>query len=211
MTKPLHVFLATANPGKAREFGRLLGPALSVEALPASISMPAETEESFAANARLKAESVAGALNGTLAVLADDSGLEVAILGGRPGVVSARFAGEGATDEENVSKLLGELGEEQDRRARFVCALCLVLPGTLAAGAGLKTIEVEGVLDGQITLSPRGSDGFGYDPVFLPAGWEVTLAEADPLDKDGVSHRGAACRALLKRLLELRLLGTAGS
>jgi non-canonical purine NTP pyrophosphatase (RdgB/HAM1 family) len=206
VTGPLRVVLATANPGKAREFGRLLGPAMVVESLPASVCMPAETETSCGANARLKAESVFGALGGAVAVLADDSGIEVERLGGRPGVLSARFAGEGATDEDNVCKLLVELADEQERGARFVCSLCLVLPDLLARSAGVKTIEVEGVLRGQITLVPKGDDGFGYDPVFLPAGWGSTLAEAGPADKDGVSHRGAACRALMSRLSELRLL-----
>jgi XTP/dITP diphosphohydrolase len=206
VTTSLRVVLATGNPGKAREFGRLLGPAVSVEPPPASVFMPAETEETFAANARLKAEWVATALEDVAAVLADDSGLEVAGLGGRPGVLSARFAGEGATDEENVSKLLGELRAEKDRSARFVCALCLVLPPAVAEVAGLRTIEVEGVVEGHITLASRGADGFGYDPVFLPKGWTSTLAEADPGDKDQVSHRGAACRALLGRLWELHLL-----
>ena len=142
-----------------------------------------------------------------MAVLADDSGLEVARLGGRPGVLSARFAGEGATDQENVAKLLDELGQDQDRSARFVCCLCLALPEALAESAGTLYVEVEGVLDGQITGPGAGSDGFGYDPVFVPAGWDLTLAEAEPADKDSVSHRGAACRALLGRLSELHLTG----
>jgi XTP/dITP diphosphohydrolase len=139
-------------------------------------------------------------------VLADDSGLEVAKLAGRPGVLSARFAGDGATDEENLAKLLYELREEQDRSARFVCRLCLILTDPLARRAGVGSLEAEGVLDGRITWSPRGSDGFGYDPVFLPAGWDLTLAEADPADKDGVSHRGMASRALVRRMLELDLM-----
>jgi XTP/dITP diphosphohydrolase len=206
VTEPLRLVLATGNPGKAREFGRLLGPRLSVESMPASVAMPPETGTTFAANARLKAEAVAAALGGGIAVLADDSGLEVAGLGGRPGVLSARYAGERATDEENVSKLMRELGDEHDRKARFVCSLCLVLPESVAERAGAKSIEVEGVLEGQITPAPQGSDGFGYDPVFLPAGRELTLAEAEPADKDSVSHRGAACRALLRRLLDLHLL-----
>jgi XTP/dITP diphosphohydrolase len=207
VTEPLSLVLATGNSGKAREFARLLGPLVTVEALPNSIVMPVETEQTFAANSRLKAESVALALGGSAAVLADDSGLQVERLDGRPGVLSARYAGEMATDEMNVSKLLSELGEDGNRRARFVCSLCLVLPGPLAQQAGMGFLEVEGLLEGQITETPRGNDGFGYDPVFLPDGWALTLAEADPLDKDRVSHRGAACRALLRRLTELDLLG----
>ena len=141
-----------------------------------------------------------------MAVLADDSGLQVKRLGGRPGVLSARYAGENAADEENVAKLLEELGQEQDRSARFVCCLCLVLPLPLVERAGTTRLEVGGVLEGRITWFPRGSDGFGYDPVFLPAGWTLTLAEAEPANKDSVSHRGAASRALLRRMMELHLV-----
>jgi non-canonical purine NTP pyrophosphatase (RdgB/HAM1 family) len=206
VTGALRVVLATKNPGKVREFGRLLGPSLAVEALPTTVIMPEETGLDFAANARLKAESVATALGRGVAVLADDSGLEVATLGGRPGVLSARYAGTSASDHDNVTKLMDELGGTQDRQARFVCCLCLELPDDLAAQAGARRIEVEGVLSGQIALSPRGDDGFGYDPVFVPAGWAVTLAEADPADKDSVSHRGAATRALLGRLSDRSLL-----
>jgi XTP/dITP diphosphohydrolase len=173
--------------------------------------MPAETGQTFAANARLKADAVAEALGETVTVLADDSGLEVAKLGGRPGVLSARFAGEAATDEENVAKLLDQMGDEQDRSACFVCSLCLVLPRTLADRAGSRFVEVQSVLDGRITWFPQGSDGFGYDPVFVPAGWTLTLAEAEPAEKDGVSHRGAASRTLLRRLLELHLLDGQGA
>jgi non-canonical purine NTP pyrophosphatase (RdgB/HAM1 family) len=210
VTDPLRVVLATGNAGKAREFSRLLGPVFSVEALPDGIVMPVETGQTFAANARLKAEAVAKALGGSVVVLADDSGLEVAILGGRPGVLSARFAGEVATDRQNVTKLLDEMSEASNRTARFVCSLCLVLPEALATRAATESVEVEGVLEGDITLSPRGTDGFGYDPVFLPVGWPLTLAEAAPTDKDGVSHRGAASRALLARLAELKITGTQG-
>ncbi len=205
MTAPLRVILATRNAGKAREFDRLLGPALNVEALPSETPLPAETGDSFAANARVKAESVAGALRWTVAVLADDSGLEVAALGGRPGVMSARFAADDATDEQNLEKLLKELGDARDRKARFVCRLCLALPEQ-------KLLEVEGLLEGEVTLCPLGDDGFGYDPVFRPRGWSSTLAEASPEDKDAVSHRGAASRALLRRLVDLGLVegGPAG-
>jgi XTP/dITP diphosphohydrolase len=207
LSEPFSLVLATGNPGKAREFGRLLGPLFTVEPLPGFVVMPAETEQTFAGNARLKAESVALALGGSAAVLADDSGLQVSRLDGRPGVLSARYAGATATDEMNVTKLLGELGAEQDRRARFVCCLCMVLPEPLAGRVGARLVEVEGLLDGYVTRSARGDHGFGYDPVFVPDGWSLTLAEADPSDKDMVSHRGAACRALVSRLAELDLLG----
>lgn len=195
--------LATGNAGKAREFARLLAPALSVQTMPASLILPEETGETFAANARLKAEAVAAALGGSVAVLADDSGLEVAALGGRPGVLSARFAGEGARDEDNVRRLLAELGDMTNREARFACSLCLLLPEGGPRARSARLIEVEGELKGEVTPAPRGTDGFGYDPVFQPRGWALTLAEAAPEDKDRVSHRGAATRALLARLAEL--------
>ncbi len=193
MKKGTSVVLATGNAGKVREFNRLLAGVFKVQPLPEGIGLPPETADTFAANARLKAESVFQALGGDQAVLADDSGLEVAALGGRPGIFSARFAGESASDADNVAKLLRELFSASDRSARFVCALCLLLPGAQQQGA----LEVRGVTNGFITLAPRGDDGFGYDPVFQPEGWDLTLAEASPEDKDRVSHRGAAARLLL--------------
>ena len=204
MKRSTPVVLATGNAGKVREFDRLLAGAFNVLPLPAGVALPAETGRTFAANARLKAQAVFESLGGVRAVLADDSGLEVSALGGRPGIFSARFAGERATDGENVAKLLAEVDGAADRRAQFVCALCLVVPEDGAAGAGgagaesaYRLLEVEGVTEGTITFAPRGLDGFGYDPVFQPTGWEFTLAEASPADKDRVSHRGAAARALL--------------
>jgi XTP/dITP diphosphohydrolase len=191
----LPVVLATGNAGKVREFRRLFAGAFDIQPLPPGVSLPPETGVTFATNARVKAESVFAQLGGAAAVVADDSGLEVRALGGRPGVYSARFAGEGASDAENVSKLLGELTPGVDRSARFVCALCLVIPGP-------RVVEAQGLTSGCITPVPRGSDGFGYDPVFQPEGWTLTLAEASPQDKDQVSHRGAASRALLLRLGE---------
>ncbi len=193
--------LASRNRGKAREFERLLGDTFTVRPLPAAVVLPQEVGQTFAENARLKAEAVWNALGGRQAVLADDSGLEVASLGGRPGVHSARFAGETAGDEENVAKLLDELVGMSNREARFVCALCLLLPNDQDNGSKtFQRIEVEGYCEGTITVLPRGAHGFGYDPVFRPAGWEATLAEADPQTKDLVSHRGAAARALLAHL-----------
>lgn len=168
--------------------------------MPPGVELPAETGRTFAANARLKAEAVFAALGGKTAVMADDSGLEVAALGGRPGILSARFAGEDAGDDANVARLLDELSGRDDREARFVCSLCLVLPEERAPGGTGRLVEVDGFSTGTITRAPRGRDGFGYDPVFEPAGWSVTLAEASPEAKDQVSHRGAAARALLARL-----------
>jgi XTP/dITP diphosphohydrolase len=129
-----------------------------------------------------------------VAVLADDSGLEVHALAGAPGVRSARYAGEDATDEANVLQLLRNLDGALDRSARFVCELVLVVP--TADGGDPKVITARGELRGTITVEPAGSEGFGYDPVFLPEGWSETLGEADPVAKDTVSHRGRAVSAL---------------
>lgn len=201
------LILASGNAGKAREFGRLLGETFAVQRLPAGVDLPEEDGSSFAENARIKAEAVFAAVGRRVAVLADDSGLEVAALGGRPGVFSARFAGENAGDSDNVARLLAELSGSADRRARFVCCLCLLLPQPAEASTerhgGPTVIEAGGTTEGVITLALRGTDGFGYDPVFLPDVWVETLAEARPADKDAVSHRGAAARALLARLREL--------
>ncbi len=196
MTDRLTVVLATRNAGKAREFGRLLAEAFEVEPLPDEIEMPEETGSTFRENALLKAQAAFGALEGERAVLADDSGLEVSALDDRPGVQSARYAGESATDEANVAKLLEALQGVVDRSARFVCALCLLLPADASTGEPV-VLEVRGESAGVIEQSPRGDDGFGYDPVFRPLGWTETLAEAAPASKDGVSHRGAAARSLL--------------
>lgn len=195
------VVLATRNPGKAREFGRLLGETFRVASLPEEVELPPEIGSTFAQNARLKGEAVFAALGRTTTVLADDSGLEVAALEGRPGVLSARYAGDAARDEDNVTKLLTELKGRKEREARFVCALCLVLaPAGPESSTAPRLVEVQGVVEGSITEAPRGTGGFGYDPVFRPLGAQQTLAETDPVGKDRVSHRGAAVRALLLRL-----------
>jgi XTP/dITP diphosphohydrolase len=202
----LRVVLATRNAGKAREFGRLLGQAVLVETLPPEIDMPPETGSRFDENARIKAEGVADVMGRLVTVLADDSGLQVDCLDGRPGVLSARYAGEAADDEHNVTKLLGEMRGVTSRQARFVCCLCLVPSDELCEGTGVTSLEVSGVSEGEIVDQPRGEDGFGYDPVFRPKGWKLTLAEAAPDDKDRVSHRGAATRELIRRMGELGLL-----
>ena len=203
MTGRLNVVLATRNAGKAREFGRLLVDAFEVEPLPDGIEMPDETGSTFRDNARLKAQAAFEALEQRRAVLADDSGLEVTALDGRPGVQSARYAGEAATDDENVAKLLRELEDAVDRSARFVCSLCLLLPASAPTDQPVM-LEVRGDSPGLIEEAPRGEDGFGYDPVFRPLAWTETLAEAAPLRKDEVSHRGAAARSLLELVRELQ-------
>jgi XTP/dITP diphosphohydrolase len=185
--------LASGNPGKAGEFARLLGDRFRVEPLPTGLELPAETGTTFAENARLKARAVFDALGGHTPVLADDSGLEVDALSGRPGVLSARYAGECAGDHANAGKLLADLAGVEDRRARFVCVLVMLLPGGREASA-------QGTLEGEVTREPRGEGGFGYDPVFRPLSWERTLAEASGEEKDAVSHRGDAVRRLLAQL-----------
>ena len=193
------IVLASANAGKAREFDRLLAGIAHVVPLPADVKLPPEGLSTFKANSQLKASVAFAALGGKTAVLADDSGLEVRALDGQPGVRSARFAGLEATDEENVQKLLSELAGKEDRYARFVCCLCLLFP---IGGA----IEVEGGAEGTVTEAPRGDDGFGYDPVFQPKGWTITLAEATPEQKDEVSHRGAAVDSLLDEFVRRGLI-----
>jgi XTP/dITP diphosphohydrolase len=194
---PREVVLATGNQGKAREFARLLGPAFSIRAMPAGVTPPPEAGNTFAENARDKATAVFAALGGVTAVLADDSGLEVAALEGLPGVRSARFAREGATDSENVDKLLRELDGRIDRTARFVCHLAFVMPETSCSACGHTIFESSGVLEGTIETAPRGGEGFGYDPVFRPQGSETTLSEMSPDEKNAISHRARAVKALV--------------
>jgi XTP/dITP diphosphohydrolase len=193
------IVLGSRNPGKLRELAAILGD-LPVELcgldVYPSAHAPEETGESFAENARAKALGLAEQL-GTW-VLADDSGLCVDALDGRPGVHSARYAGPEASDADKVAKLLGELGEIDvlHRGARFVCALALASPeGVL--------LEVEQACRGRITRHPHGENGFGYDPVFLYPDFGATFAEVSAEAKNKVSHRGKALRALAERLSEL--------
>jgi XTP/dITP diphosphohydrolase len=193
LTRP-RLLVATANPGKLRELAVILG-RLPVELVgldQAGLGSPPqveETGETFLDNARIKARAYAAWA--TIAAVADDSGLEVDALGGAPGVRSARYAGPGATDEANLAKLLAELEDvpEPRRTARFRCAAVLADP---PAGEW----HAEAAWEGRILRAPRGSGGFGYDPVFLPAGWDRTSAEVDPATKDAASHRGRAFGAL---------------
>ena len=182
------VVLASRNPHKLRELAALL-PGWPLEPLERG-DYPEETGSTFAENARAKAAFARRFVTAAW-ILAEDSGLEVDGLGGRPGVYSARFAGPGATDEENVRRLLEELGgaEGAARRARYVCELVAVTP------AG-EELEARGVLAGRIARQPRGSGGFGYDPVFVPEGAERTVAELGDAWKAERSHRAQAARAL---------------
>jgi XTP/dITP diphosphohydrolase len=182
--------LASRNPHKLRELGPLLAPH-EIEPLPDDVDMPPETGATFADNALLKARAAARA-TGRPAV-ADDSGIEAAALGGAPGVRSARYAGEGATDEDNLAKLLREVPEDGDRRVAYVCALAYV--------DGDDEVVVQGRCEGTLAHHPRGRGGFGYDPAFVPdEHGDRTMAELAPEEKDAISHRGRAARALLERL-----------
>jgi XTP/dITP diphosphohydrolase len=185
--------LATRNPHKLREFGRLLAPTgVTVVALDDGVELPAEVGETFAENALPKA-STAAAATGRVAI-ADDSGIEAEALGGGPGVRSARYAGEHATDEENLQKLLREA--PTGSRLRYVCALAYVDPAT-----GEERMFF-GECRGTLTDCPRGSGGFGYDPAFVPDEDPSgrTMAELDDEAKDAISHRGRALRALTEWL-----------
>ena len=185
----MRLVLASRNPHKARELGALLAPH-EIEPLPADVELPPETGETFAENALLKARAAAHATGRT--AVADDSGIAAEVLGGRPGVLSARYAGENATDQENLDKLLREA--PAGSRVAYVCALALVDPD---GGEQL----VEGRCEGTLAADPRGTGGFGYDPAFVPAEHpDRTMAELAPAEKDAISHRGRAARALLRLL-----------
>ena len=184
--------LATRNAHKVEELQRILGSYAELIGLEAFPDVPdvAETGETFVDNAALKARAVAAA-TGAIAV-ADDSGLEVDALNGMPGVLSARWSGRHGDDEANLRLVLAQLADVPDERrgAAFVCAAAAVLPDG-------REIVVEGRLAGALIREPRGANGFGYDPIFVPAGEERTTAEMSPEEKDAISHRGKAARALL--------------
>lgn len=184
------LLLATNNRGKAAEFRQLLDGCGWELVTPAGVGLDIDVEESgrtYAANARAKALQYAQASR--LVSLADDSGLEVDALGGRPGVLSARYAGADRTDEERVQKLLEELKDVPDaeRSARFRCVIAI-------ADAAGRVELVDGTVEGRIAREPRGADGFGYDPVFLLPERGLTMAELPSEEKHAVSHRGSAAR-----------------
>ena len=186
----MRIVLASGNAHKARELGRLLE-GWEVETFAGGL--PEETGETFVQNARLKARHVHAALGGAEWVLADDSGIEAAALDGAPGVRSARYAGEDATDEQNLAKLIGALAESDDRRVRYVAELVAIAPGG-------GEVTARGELTGTLAAAPRGTGGFGYDPAFVPDGETRTVAEMSPGEKDAISHRARAARALLPLL-----------
>ena len=187
----MRLVLGTRNPHKVRELGPLLAPH-ELEPLPEGIELPPETGETFADNALIKARAAAAA-TGAIAI-ADDSGVESAALGGRPGVRSARFAGEAASDAENLAKLLAEA--PAGSALAYVCVIAYV------NGADERLFE--GRCTGTLAADPRGDGGFGYDPAFLPDDIPDgrTMAELAPEEKDAISHRGRAARELLRWLAD---------
>jgi len=190
----LKLLLGTKNQGKLREIFHLLSDISGLELLTfreCPFDGVAETGQTFRENALLKARQISTATG--LAVLAEDSGLEVEALQGAPGIRSARFAGEEATDQQNIEKLLTLLQGASDRVARFLCVAVIHFPD------GKELISQES-LKGHIAHQPRGTHGFGYDPVFVPDGYEKTLAELGPSVKDEISHRRRALEQLKKEL-----------
>ena len=193
MSEKKRVVLATRNQGKVKEFNRLFAQ-IGWECVSlAEFADPPEVVEdgdTFEANAVKKAVTISTYLN--MPAVGDDSGLEVDALGGRPGVYSARYAGEQATDEENWRKLLQELADvpNERRTARFRCTLALVEPGA-------EPIIATGACEGVIAHEPRGTNGFGYDPVFYLPGKFKMMAELSPEEKNEISHRAEAMRNLL--------------
>lgn len=184
------LLLASANPHKRREFARLLTP-LEVDALPDGITLPPESGDTFAANALVKARAAAQAAGRP--AFADDSGIEAQALGGAPGVRSARYAGEHASDRENLDKLIARAPPGSG--LRYVCVIAYVDP------AGGAEELVEGTCSGRMAAAPRGERGFGYDPVFVPDEDDGrTMAQLTDSEKDAISHRGRAARALLAAL-----------
>ncbi len=185
--------IASLNAHKAEEIAHMLPPHIAVRTLADYPELP-EVEESgrtFAENAALKAQAISSALPGL--VLADDSGLCVDVLCGAPGVLSARFAGEHGDDAANNAKLLRELAPllgEAPFNAHFACAMCLAEGGRVLAA-------VEGIVEGHITLAPRGVNGFGYDPLFVPCGHARTMAELSSREKNKLSHRARALEQMV--------------
>ncbi len=188
--------VATQNPGKLREMQTYLSNLTwELVLMPAELEIE-ETGETFLANACLKASHVAQA-TGAWAI-ADDSGLEVQALDGAPGIYSARY---GTTDQERIGRLLDELGQELDRSAQFVCVIALARPD------GSIALTAEGICSGEILRAPRGTGGFGYDPIFYVPEQGMTFAEMPPEVKRRISHRGRAFEVLLPQLVTINIAG----
>jgi XTP/dITP diphosphohydrolase len=196
----MQLIVATRNMHKTREIEQILGSGFAIRDLTThpEISEITESGTSFEENAELKAITVSKKIPDL--VIADDSGLEVEALGGAPGIHSARYAGANASDKEKVAKLLRQLAKvdpkSDQRHAQFRCVLAVARDGQILA-------TVEGVVEGKIAERPRGSHGFGYDPIFIPDGFEQTFAELSEELKNEISHRAKAIRKLQPKLLTL--------
>ena len=196
MTLPSRIAIASKNAHKLRELARICED-WPVDWVTVQNTDPArfpdveETGETYLENALLKARAVAEALG--VAAIADDSGIEVTALGGRPGPRSARFAGPAATDEQNLSALIQALAgvPAGGRAARYRCIAAIAWPNG-------HHLYAEGVCEGTLVGKRRGERGFGYDPIFVPVGWDRTMAELTPEQKDRISHRGRAFRGLFE-------------
>lgn len=197
----MDLLLATRNAYKTREFAEILGPEFRVSDLSTLANAPEtnETGKTFEENAILKALPVSKDFHGF--VLAEDSGLEVDALGGAPGIFSARYAGKNAADRENIAKVLRDLKDagfgQATCTARFRCVIALARDGEVMA-------ICEGVIQGAIAHEPRGTGGFGYDPIFIPAGYDKTFGELSPKTKNELSHRARALHAMRERLWQVR-------
>lgn len=204
MNQPRRLVVASRNRAKAAEIAQILAEEglgfkiISLADLP-EVVLPTETGGTFAANAVEKAKAAARATG--LPAIADDSGLEVDALGGEPGIRSARYAGEQAGDADRYRKVLGLMAEVPDGRrgARFRCAAAYAEPEG-------EVLLAEGTCEGRIAQRPAGAGGFGYDPIFIPEGYEITMAQLTPTQKHRISHRGRALR-LLANLIRERLGG----
>jgi XTP/dITP diphosphohydrolase len=194
MSAPRRLVMATRNEHKLRELAEILA-GVELVPLPDEVELPPETGETFAENALIKARAAREATGSD--AIADDSGIEAWALGGRPGVRSARYAGQGATDEQNLSLLIDELRDVDDRSVAYVCVIAHI-------DAEGRERLFEGRCEGTLILEPRGSGGFGYDPAFVPADTgetdERTMAELEPDAKNAISHRGRAARKLAEEL-----------
>lgn len=193
-----NVVIATGNAGKVKEFRAILRDSAFSFFMPKDLGFSEEVEETantFRGNAELKAQAVWEYVSKTHPdywIVADDSGLEVRALGGSPGVHSARYAGVNASGKDRYTKLLKEMEGKTDRNARFVCCLCLIRQG--------KVEFFEEESRGSILTEPRGEGGFGYDPVFLPEGYEKGFGEMSEEEKNKLSHRGRAIESMLGKL-----------